>query len=215
MRASACRRSPGYVRSLPCCNLVFLAVSPANLLSFQEELFAFHEAHFSHFSVVDFGATFTGLTGLASENDDARGHGEPATEHAVEADVGAEAVDGGDDAYAYEVSEDLYAELPDMPAPFAAGESLADNLAVDAKDKQPRKKRRRKKTSISNNNNNNDNNTGNGHARRLDAPKPDLRKRTWDVVESGLGSLDYDGAEQNACSMPSAPQRRRVQYDDD
>lgn len=23
-------------------------------------------------------------------------------------------------------------------------------------------------------------------------PKPDLRKRTWDVVEAGLDSLDYD-----------------------
>lgn len=30
---------------------------------------------------------------------------------------------------------------------------------------------------------------GNG---KYKEPKPDLRKRTWDVVERGLDSLDYD-----------------------
>lgn len=32
---------------------------------------------------------------------------------------------------------------------------------------------------------------GNGNGRHQEA-KPDLRKRTWDVVETGLDSLDYD-----------------------
>lgn len=32
---------------------------------------------------------------------------------------------------------------------------------------------------------------GNGNGRHKE-PKPDLRKRTWDVVETGLDSLDYD-----------------------
>ena len=27
---------------------------------------------------------------------------------------------------------------------------------------------------------------------RLKEPKPDLRKRTWDVVDKGLDTLDYD-----------------------
>lgn len=31
-----------------------------------------------------------------------------------------------------------------------------------------------------------------GGQRRPVEPKPDLRKRTWDVVEAGLDSLDYD-----------------------
>lgn len=32
---------------------------------------------------------------------------------------------------------------------------------------------------------------GNGNGKHRE-PKPDLRKRTWDVVETGLDSLDYD-----------------------
>lgn len=45
--------------------------------------------------------------------------------------------------------------------------------------------------------------------------KPDLRKRTWDVVEAGMDSLDYDELEkaQEAAATPAA-QRRRISYDD-
>jgi len=45
--------------------------------------------------------------------------------------------------------------------------------------------------------------------------KPDLRKRTWDKVEAGLGNLDYD-EDSAANAAPSRPaQRRRISYDDD
>lgn len=46
-------------------------------------------------------------------------------------------------------------------------------------------------------------------------PKEDLRKRTWDKVEAGMDSLDYDGLEtaQNTSSNHAA-QRRRISYDD-
>lgn len=44
--------------------------------------------------------------------------------------------------------------------------------------------------------------------------KPDLRKRTWDVVDQGLGSLDYDEGSSNSTPARSA-QRRRITYDDD
>ena len=44
--------------------------------------------------------------------------------------------------------------------------------------------------------------------------KPDLRKRTWDVVETGLDSLDYGDMENTASAGPAA-QRRRITYDDD
>ncbi|ETS82170.1 hypothetical protein PFICI_07172 [Pestalotiopsis fici W106-1] len=45
--------------------------------------------------------------------------------------------------------------------------------------------------------------------------KPDLRKRTWDVVETGMDSLDYDELEGNAgTNAGQTAQRRRISYDD-
>ncbi|KAM3065441.1 hypothetical protein ACMFMF_011163 [Clarireedia jacksonii] len=45
--------------------------------------------------------------------------------------------------------------------------------------------------------------------------KPDLRKRTWDKVEQSIGTLAYDdeGGLGNQSST-SAPQRRKISYDD-
>ncbi len=46
-------------------------------------------------------------------------------------------------------------------------------------------------------------------------PKEDLRKRTWDKVEAGMDSLDYDGLETAQDTTPNhAAQRRRISYDD-
>ena len=47
-------------------------------------------------------------------------------------------------------------------------------------------------------------------------PKEDLRKRTWDKVEAGMDSLDYDGLEaaQDDAAPNHAAQRRRISYDD-
>ncbi|KAK2625574.1 hypothetical protein QTJ16_004886 [Diplocarpon rosae] len=45
--------------------------------------------------------------------------------------------------------------------------------------------------------------------------KPDLRKRTWDKVDTGLGALDYDedqGTSETALSKPA--QRRRICYEE-
>ncbi|KAE8451068.1 hypothetical protein EG329_004740 [Mollisiaceae sp. DMI_Dod_QoI] len=44
--------------------------------------------------------------------------------------------------------------------------------------------------------------------------KPDLRKRTWDMVDQGLGGLDYDMGVSTAAPT-HAPQRRQISYDDD
>ncbi|KAI2622565.1 hypothetical protein GGR54DRAFT_69737 [Hypoxylon sp. NC1633] len=46
--------------------------------------------------------------------------------------------------------------------------------------------------------------------------KPDLRKRTWDVVEAGMDSLHYDDAEvgQGDSATTHASQRRQISYDD-
>ncbi|KAE9368421.1 hypothetical protein N431DRAFT_443864 [Stipitochalara longipes BDJ] len=44
--------------------------------------------------------------------------------------------------------------------------------------------------------------------------KPDLRKRTWDKVDTGLESLDYDeGDSSTAATRPA--QRKRISYEDD
>ena len=46
-------------------------------------------------------------------------------------------------------------------------------------------------------------------------PREDLRKRTWDKVEAGMDSLDYDGLEPAPDVAPNhAAQRRRISYDD-
>jgi hypothetical protein len=46
--------------------------------------------------------------------------------------------------------------------------------------------------------------------------KPDLRKRTWDKVETGLEDLQYDDVDGDSTATPShAAQRRKVSYDDD
>lgn len=45
--------------------------------------------------------------------------------------------------------------------------------------------------------------------------KPDLRKRTWDVVETGMDSLDYDELDAvTGNGLGQVSQRRRISYDD-
>ena len=44
--------------------------------------------------------------------------------------------------------------------------------------------------------------------------KPDLRKRTWDKVDTGLESLDYDEGDSSTTATRPA-QRKRISYDDD
>ncbi|CAL3972450.1 unnamed protein product [Diplocarpon coronariae] len=45
--------------------------------------------------------------------------------------------------------------------------------------------------------------------------KPDLRKRTWDKVEMGLGTLDYDEDKETSETALSKPaQRRQISYDE-
>ena len=68
---------------------------------------------------------------------------------------------------------------------------------VEEPEKQGRKRNRKKK-----------------HQRKREV-KPDLRKRTWDMVEKGVGTLSYEDADSGPTSGRGADaQRKRVSYDD-
>ncbi|CAN8101366.1 unnamed protein product [Discula destructiva] len=45
-------------------------------------------------------------------------------------------------------------------------------------------------------------------------PDPERRKRTWDVVETGLDGLDYGETGTSAPSVEHVASRRRITYDD-
>ncbi|KAI6366717.1 hypothetical protein MCOR25_005083 [Pyricularia grisea] len=55
---------------------------------------------------------------------------------------------------------------------------------------------------------------GKGKNRRQEV-KPDLRKRTWDVVDVGMYNLDYDGEAGSATHEGNSAKRRQVCYEED
>lgn len=55
---------------------------------------------------------------------------------------------------------------------------------------------------------------GNGNGNKRGEPVIDLRKRTWDIVEQGVDSLDYDEMENAGTLTEHVAQRRRITYDD-
>lgn len=55
---------------------------------------------------------------------------------------------------------------------------------------------------------------GSGNGKRHYSPDPERRKRTWDVVETGLDGLDYGESGQSQAQTSPARQRRRITYDD-
>lgn len=55
---------------------------------------------------------------------------------------------------------------------------------------------------------------GSGNGKRHYSPDPERRKRTWDVVETGLDGLDYGESGQSQAQISPARQRRRITYDD-
>lgn len=55
---------------------------------------------------------------------------------------------------------------------------------------------------------------GSGNGNKRWEPDPERRKRTWDVVETGLDGLDYGETEQSASLAEPIAQRRRVTYDE-
>lgn len=57
--------------------------------------------------------------------------------------------------------------------------------------------------------------SGKGNSTKPWEPDPERRKRTWDVVETGLDGLDYGETEISAPAESHVAQRRRITYDDD
>ncbi|POS77559.1 hypothetical protein DHEL01_v204059 [Diaporthe helianthi] len=57
--------------------------------------------------------------------------------------------------------------------------------------------------------------SGSGNSRRHYSPDPERRKRTWDVVETGLDGLDYGESGPSPAQISPSSQRRRITYDDE
>lgn len=56
---------------------------------------------------------------------------------------------------------------------------------------------------------------GKGNETKRWSPDPERRKRTWDVVETGLDGLDYGETGVSTQPAEQGAQRRRITYDDD
>lgn len=194
----------------------------------QADLFAFHEAHFSQHALHDFRTTF-----LDGEHHIVRGYSHPPVDAFLEV---ADAADGGEEydeddwtlqlptphdlissqegaadilcenmyVAGDDISHELFQESHNDGIQHTDGDSSSaaiGNVTGGLKMTTSQKKRRRRKNNV--------NNT----KRHLE--KPDLRKRTWDVVDSGLGSLDYDDMEQRQAASLAPAQRWQITYEDD
>ncbi|KAM0305459.1 hypothetical protein ACHAPM_001839 [Fusarium culmorum] len=157
----------------------------------KDDLFAFHEAHFSQAALASFGSDFIEA---------------PSQDHSQD-DATVDAWDGKDDGLGYypdgvkrtltdeQIEIFRHSELEALRKEKEKAEQLkrkagtmtgepvdsSDDIAAPAQTASvlptsfhSNKKRKKKKG-----------------AKRPE-PKPDLRKRTWDVVDKGLDSLEYD-----------------------
>ncbi|KAF7549304.1 hypothetical protein G7Z17_g6478 [Cylindrodendrum hubeiense] len=157
-----------------------------------DDLFDFHKAHFSQGAVTSFGGTFMdrsgehqphdGMTDDAWEEEDHLGYYDDGVKRTLtdeqieifrhselealrkeqEKQSGNKAATSSDEAM--ELSDAKTINGP----PTAGSSTLPSTLRGNKKKKKKGAKRGRPE------------------------PKPDLRKRTWDVVDKGLDSLDYD-----------------------
>lgn len=92
-------------------------------------------------------------------------------------------------------------KLADTASNHGSGDQLSDGeLPSQTKASATTKKKKRKR--------------GKGRVETENPEKPDLRKRTWDVVETGLSSLDYGDEPQDSTAIAQPSQRRRISYDD-
>lgn len=94
------------------------------------------------------------------------------------------------------------------PIPIKTVEAENEDGEIMDEDPQPmttgKKKKKNKKKK-----------RGSGNSNKRWEPDPERRKRTWDVVETGLDALDYDEMEQSGTPTDHVAQRRRITYDDE
>ncbi|CCU78165.1 hypothetical protein BGHDH14_bgh03592 [Blumeria hordei DH14] len=167
------------------------------------QLFEFHTAHFSEINVDHFAENFLGPVALNPE--DHLGYYEDGSERTL--------TDAQICIFRHTEIQNLYRERQYMRE--SNGEMNADNPPEIQITKSS-------DASCSSSNKTNVKRPSNKERKALKAKqkgyfkpnnKPDLRKRTWDKVEPGYGSLNYDEAQGGVDSnQPRSLQRRRISY---
>lgn len=171
-----------------------LARMPTNELSFKvpqitsDELLEFHQSHFSNEAAADFGQSFTSLPpqevsedqlyeewGEEDEEDDGLGYYEDGVKRTL-TDAQIEIFRHSELRELKRQREKQAQAKSGTPRDASANETHTASPHDPGTSTSSRSKKKKKKKSKA----------------VKQEPKPDLRKRTWDVVEAGLDSLDYD-----------------------
>ncbi|CAG8953065.1 hypothetical protein HYFRA_00003260 [Hymenoscyphus fraxineus] len=194
----------------------------------QDDLSSFHASHFSAVSVNHFSQHFLGpvedeFTAEEEDNDGlgyyADGGKRTLTDEQIaifrhseietllrERRHAIEAKDSSDQSALASMAEDGEideGEMKDTPSPAIIGPVLPPSNANTQKlSNKKRKKEKKRQIAVQK-----------GYFKQN--IKPDLRKRTWDKVETGLNDLQYDDMDTGANTGPSmGAQRRKISYDD-
>ncbi|KAI5467376.1 hypothetical protein BGZ63DRAFT_398957 [Mariannaea sp. PMI_226] len=158
----------------------------------KDDLFAFHEAHFSQNAASLFSSTFLNLseesrdgidTEVWEEEEDNLGYYEDGVKRTL-TDEQIEIFRHSELEALRKLQEkqsstkavlplDEAMKVGDNSSPLALAASTASTPSLVTRN--PKKKKKKK-----------------GTKRGRPEPKPDLRKRTWDIVDKGLNTLDYD-----------------------
>jgi hypothetical protein len=153
----------------------------------QDDLQSFHQNHFSTGAVAHFNLTFLNPNDVsqaqhaeefAGDDDDGLGYYDDGVKRTL--------TDEQIAMFRHSEIEALRRQLHKRPA-SAEHKTHANKETGAVEDEGPQPRDQVAATSMKKNNKKRKGNNG-----RQQEPKPDLRKRTWDVVDTGLDSLDYD-----------------------
>ncbi|KAK2594795.1 hypothetical protein QQS21_007482 [Conoideocrella luteorostrata] len=161
----------------------------ANLQFSEDEFFAFHESHYSAHAVANFTTDFAYPPPRQGGSDNLHTNtGQEETED----DLGYYH-DGVKRTLTDEQIEIFrHSELRELEKKLERAKTLKKTNADEntAGENGPVGESAQRVTTPTNRNNKRKKKKGGNNIRH--EPKPDLRKRTWDVVDAGLDSLDYD-----------------------